>query len=308
MTAHVELAHGVSYTDARYVRPGLAASWLLVEGGRGAVVETGTGLSAPHVLAHIAARGLDPGDVDWVVVTHVHLDHAGGAGLLMRALPNARLVVHPRGARHMIDPTKLVAGATAVYGEAAMRKLFGEVAPIPADRVVEAPDGHVVELAGRPLRMVDTPGHAKHHFCVWDEASRGWFSGDTFGLSYRETDTASGAFLFPTTSPVQFDPDALHRSVDKMLAAGPSVMYLTHFGPVQDVARLGDDVHGLVDDLVSLAKRAGGRQDRHGWLFLVAGLDAHGCELEAAQALEILGMDIELNVQGLEVWIDRSAG
>src|SRR5690606_23693744 len=147
----------------------------------------------------LEAAGLTPADVDWLILTHVHLDHAGGAGELMACLPNARLVVHPRGARHMIDPSKLWAGALAVYGEEEMQRSYGTLRPIPAERVVEAPDGHVVELAGRALRCLDTPGHARHHNAIHDEPSGCVFTGDTFGLSYRELDSARGPFVIPTT-------------------------------------------------------------------------------------------------------------
>jgi len=144
-----------------------------------------------------------------------------------------------------------------------MRHAFGEVVPAPAERVVEAPDGHVLEVAGRPLRCVDTPGHALHHLCVWDEESRGWFSGDTFGLAYPELDTPAGPFVFPTTSPVQLDPAALHASVDRLMATDPAVVYLTHLGPAGDLGRLADDNHRLIDSFVALAEAAEGAEDRH---------------------------------------------
>ena len=304
--------HGIHTIDTDYVRPGFDAAYLVTENGRGAFVDCGTNNSVPQLLRALDAAGLAPADVDWLVLTHAHLDHAGGAGMLMRQLPNARLVAHPRAAPHMIDPAKLVAGATAVYGEAEFARHYGELVPVPAERVVVANDGHVVDLAGRPLLCIDTPGHARHHLCVWDARSRSWFTGDTFGLSYRELDSGRGAFIIPTSSPVQFEPEAMQASIKRMMARAPLAMYLTHYGRVEDVTRLAAEMHEQVDAMVSLAQACDGGADRH--RALVAALSeyyleraqAHGCALDDAAVLRVLEMDIELNAQGLEIWLDRS--
>lgn len=293
--------HGIVAIDTGFHRPAFDAAWLIVEDGRAAFVDVGTNHSVPRLLAALADAGLGVEAVDHVIVTHVHLDHAGGAGALMHELPNARLTVHPRGARHMIDPAQLVAGATAVYGEAEMRRSYGVLVPVPAARVDEAPDGHVVMLSARPLVCLDTPGHARHHFCVWDARSRGVFSGDTFGLSYRELDSANGAFVLPTTSPVQFEPEALKASIARLLALDPQAVYLTHFGRVDDVARLGRDMIEQVDAMVAIARDCDGRDDRHARLVEgLAGLyvgraRAHGCALGDDEVRALLGVDIELN-------------
>lgn len=304
--------HGTHTIDTGYLRPRFDAAYLVVEQGRGAFVDCGTHHSVPVLLAALEQAGLAAGDVDWLILTHAHLDHAGGAGLLMQHLPNARLVAHPRAAPHMIDPARLTAGAIAVYGEQVFAQHYGELVPVPEPRVVVAGDGHVVDLAGRPLRCIDTPGHARHHLCVWDGRSRSWFTGDTFGLSYRELDSANGAFILPTSSPVQFEPEALQGSIARMMGESPQAMYLTHFGRVQDVVRLAAELHEQVDAMVSLAQACDGLPDRHG--ALVAALSgyylersqAHGCALDDAQVLDLLDMDIELNAQGLEIWLDRS--
>jgi glyoxylase-like metal-dependent hydrolase (beta-lactamase superfamily II) len=246
-----------------------------------------------------------------VIVTHVHLDHAGGAGELMRRLPRARLVVHPRGARHMVDPTKLWAGASAVYGEEAMKRDYGELVPVASARVVEAPDGFRLEVGGRPLVFLDTPGHARHHFCVWDEASRGFFTGDTFGLSYRELASERGAFILPTTTPVQFEPEALLASIDRLLSYGPRAMYLTHYSRVTEVESLAARLRERVKELAALGRAADGRPARAerlragvAELFLGWASD-HGCPLPPERVRDLLAVDVELNAQGLETWLDR---
>jgi glyoxylase-like metal-dependent hydrolase (beta-lactamase superfamily II) len=303
--------HGIHTIDTGFVRPHFDAAYLLVENGRGAFIDCGTNHSVPRMLQALEAAGLAPADVDWLILTHVHLDHAGGAGELISRLPNAKLVVHPRGARHMIDPAQLWAGASAVYGEAVMEKTYGRLKPVPAERVVEAHDGHVVELAGRPLRCLDTPGHARHHIAIHDARSGACFTGDVFGLSYRDFDTAKGPFILPTTSPVQFDPEALHASIDRLLALEPEAMYLTHYGRVEDVARLASDLHEQIDAMVAIARTASDGPDRHAALLdaltgLYAGrAAAHGWTGGREVLRDLLGVDIELNAQGLEVWLDR---
>ena len=219
--------HGIYTIDTGFVWPQFDAAYLIVENERGAFVDCGTNFTVPRMLAALDEAGITSADVDWLILTHVHLDHAGGAGELIAQLPNAKLVVHPRGARHMIDPSVLWAGASAVYGEAVMEQTYGRMRPVPAERVVEAPDGHVVDLASRPLLCLDTPGHAKHHLTVYDGRANVCFTGDVFGLSYRDFDTADGPFILPTTSPVQFDPQALHASIDRLVALKPAAIYLS---------------------------------------------------------------------------------
>ncbi len=300
--------------DTGYIRPRLAASWLVRGRDAAAVVETGSVNSVPNVLRALEARGVARGDVAWVVVTHVHLDHAGGAGALVRELPRARLLVHPRGARHLVDPSKLVSATAQVYGAERMRELYGEVVPAPADRVVEAPDGFAFDLGGRRLSVRDAPGHARHHFVVHDEATRGFFTGDAFGLSYRETDSPRGPFLFPTTTPVQLDPPALEATVEMMLSERPERMYLTHYGMIEgDVAAFAAALRAGVREHVRLARAAPSGPGRHAALRealagqLLEGLARHRAPLSGEEALAVFDGDLELNAQGLEVWLDGGA-
>jgi glyoxylase-like metal-dependent hydrolase (beta-lactamase superfamily II) len=307
-----DLGHGITAIDTGFHRPLFDASHLVVERGRAAFVDVGTAFSVPALLAALDAKGLARDAVDWVILTHVHLDHAGGAGPLMQALPSARLVVHPRGARHVIDPSKLWAGATEVYGAETMARTYGSLVPVPAERVVEAPDGFTVEVGGRPLAFLDTPGHARHHVCIWDEASRSMFTGDTFGLAYRELASDRGAFVVPTTTPVQFEPEALQASVDRLVSYGPRQMILTHYSRVTEVERLASDLRRRTDELVALGRSVDGAPDRaarlrsgvrglfHGWV------RDHGAALGPERIDELLGLDVELDAQGLEVWLDRA--
>lgn len=306
-----DLGDGLSAIDTGFHRPFFDASHLLVERGRAAFVDVGTAHSVPALLAALDARGVPRDAVDWVILTHVHLDHAGGAGQLMQALPAAKLLVHPRGARHMIDPSKLWAGASEVYGAETMARTYGSLAPVPAERVVEAPDGFTVEVGGRPLVFLDTPGHARHHGCIWDEASRSMFTGDTFGLSYRELASDRGAFVLPTTTPVQFEPEPLEASIDRLVSFGPRQMLLTHYSRVTEIERLAAELRRKTRELVALARSVEGAPDRAGRLrqgvreLFRGWVRDHGSPLAPERVDEVLGLDVELNAQGLEVWLDR---
>jgi len=307
------LADGVFVIDTGFHRPLFDAAYLLVENGRAAFIDTGTNFAVPRLLAALADLGLAPSAVDYVIPTHVHLDHAGGAGLLMQSLPNATLLVHPRGARHMIDPQALYQGALAVYGQAEMDRAYGSLVAVPAERVQPSADGLTVALAGRPLLFIDTPGHARHHHCIWDERSRGWFTGDTFGLSYREFDTAQGAWVLPTSTPVQFEPEPLRQSIRRLLAREPAWMYLTHYGRVGDVKRLAGLLFEQIDAMVALAQAQRGAPERHAALkagltqLCRAQLLRHGAE-DIEAGITGLALDIELNAQGLGIWLDRAPG
>jgi glyoxylase-like metal-dependent hydrolase (beta-lactamase superfamily II) len=233
-------------------------------------------------------------------------------GALMRELPRAQAVVHPRGQRHLIDPTALYEGALAVYGAEEMARSYGELIPVPAERVRVSTDGMTLDLGGSTLRVADTPGHARHHHCIWDERTRGWFTGDTFGLSYREFDTARGAWLIPSSTPVQFEPEALRDSVVRLLQAGPQSMYLTHFSRVGDVARLAEGFQQLLQRMVEIGQTLRAAENRHAKLrealrsMYLQSLREHACKLDDATCAALLEVDIELNAQGLVAWLDRA--
>ncbi|HEY4209936.1 MAG TPA: MBL fold metallo-hydrolase [Steroidobacteraceae bacterium] len=319
--------HGVTSVDTEYLYPGHAAAHIIHDGGRAAFVDVGTNYSVPYLLGALEALGIDRGAVDYVFLTHVHLDHAGGAGALMRELPNATAVVHPRGAPHMIDPDKLIAGSKAVYGEERYNELYGELVPIAAARVRLAQDGDRVRLGGRELELIHTPGHALHHYAVVDRAHASIFSGDTFGISYREFDTQRGAFITPTTTPTQFDPDQLTASIDRMMAYAPESIYLMHYSRITGLPRLAASLKSQIAEFVrfteqrlgfdttpaaaSVAAPTAAASDPYTairgdmlalWLRLAR---EHGVSQTDAQVEALLKNDLDLNTQGLIVWGER---
>jgi glyoxylase-like metal-dependent hydrolase (beta-lactamase superfamily II) len=305
------VGEGLIAIDTEYVRPRMDASHLLIDAGRAAFVDAGTYFSVPNLLAALADQNLDVDAVDYLILTHIHLDHAGGAGRLAQALPRAKVLVHPRGAAHIIDPTLLVAATKAVYGEARFIEEYGEVVAIPAERVETVEDGRRIELGHRRLEFMHTPGHALHHVCIVDRDAGVVFTGDTFGVSYRELDTAAGEFIFPTTTPSQFDPAQLHASIDRILETAPRYAYLTHYSRVGHVEKLGRDLHSDIDSFVAIARSVGGEADAvermQPLLFehLSARLDQHGFRGDDSQRHAVIDGDIALNAAGLHSWLSR---
>jgi len=304
------LNDGIVAVDTEYQRLLHDASHLIVATGRAAYVDTGVNSSVPFLLDALAQQDLDVADVDYVFLTHVHLDHAGGAGQLMQRLPNAKCVVHPYGARHMVDPTKLIAGTQAVYGKAETEKMYGRIEAIDEKRIVIPEDEQWFALNGRELQTIFTEGHARHHYVLNDPHSRGVFTGDSFGVSYREHDTEKGEIVFPTTTPVQFDPAEAHRAVERIMACDPDKLYLTHYSRVQNLDRLVTQMHEGVDAYVALAREHENDEPealRTGLFdYYVQRLSAHGYSGGREAIQSTLGNDVDLNSQGLEVWLKRS--
>jgi glyoxylase-like metal-dependent hydrolase (beta-lactamase superfamily II) len=308
-----ELGHGVFAIDTGFQRPRFDAAYLLVHEGRAAFIDNGTTPSLPRHLAALEALGLAREDVEFVIPTHVHLDHAGCSGALMRALPTATLVVHPRGARHLIDPSTLIQSSLAVYGPEEMARSYGEIVPVDEARVRTTHDGMDLMLGSRRLHFIDTPGHARHHHCVWDATTRGWFTGDVLGVSYREFDVPGrGAWTSPATVPTQFDPEPMRESIARLVAFDPECCYVTHYGRVVEVRRLARQYLRLLDQVVTLGRTHRDSADRHAVLkrglsaLYAASLREHGITA-IDRALELLVMDIDLNAQGLAFWLDREA-
>ncbi len=306
------VAPGIYCVDTGFVREQFDASYMVVDGDEVAFIDVGTKYSIPRFLKSLDELGFNTQQVKYIVLTHVHLDHAGGAGEMMRVCDQAQLLVHPRGARHMIDPSALRAGAVGVYGEEIVEQSYGQLLPVDAARVLDVGEGHQIHLGSRRLHCLDTPGHAKHHIAIWDPVSRCVFTGDTFGLSYREFDTADGAFIMPTTTPIQFDPEALKDSVLRISALNPECLFPTHFSRINGVERLKDLFLEQLDEIVVLAKQLKDDANRHAMLkdgmaqIHINHLKTMNCKLTAAEINEFLKIDLELNALGIGHWLDKS--
>jgi glyoxylase-like metal-dependent hydrolase (beta-lactamase superfamily II) len=307
----IDYHNGIYAFDAGYVRPLLAAIHLIESEGRAAFVDTANFEVMPQALAALEARGLGPESVDYVILTHIHLDHAGGAGVMMQAFPNAKLVVHPRGARHMSEPSKLMAGVEGVYGKERARRLYGSLIPIPAGRIIEAHDNTLLKLGSRELLCIDAPGHAKHHIAIVDRQSSGIFTGDTFGISYRELDVDGRPLIMPSSTPIQFDPDEMRASIERMLSFNPDAVYLTHFSRLAPPAELGREVLASARPAMSRSRSLPAPRTtrtprsmtglKH---LLLDAAHARGCRLTDQEILDIWHLDLELNAQGLAYWLE----
>jgi glyoxylase-like metal-dependent hydrolase (beta-lactamase superfamily II) len=230
----------------------------LVDGAQPALVETGSQTSVAAVCEALTAAGVGAGDLRWIIVTHIHLDHAGGVGDMAVAFPNATVVVHERGARHLVDPSRLVDSAARVYGPY-LDSLYGRMLPTPQDRVVAAADGHRVDLGGgRFLTMVDSPGHAKHHHAVLDEHTGTLLVGDAVGVQLPDI-----GVLRPATPPPDFDLEQSVSSLRRFAALRPEVMVLTHYGPVEQPLETLAEAEEMLHQWVDVADRTmrGGAQD-----------------------------------------------
>jgi len=304
MADFAALAHDIYCIDALYVKPQVASIYLLQEADEVAIIETGTYYSVANVLATLSELGIENSQVKYVIPTHVHLDHAGGASEMMKQFEHASLIIHPRGAPHMIDPQKLIAGTIGVYGEEKFNRLYGSIEPIPEARVIVAPDLARFEVGKRELVFFDTQGHARHHFCIYDQVSNGVFSGDTFGISYEPMKQLPRG-LIPTTPPVQFDPAALHESVSRIMSFNPARLYLTHYGEFVNPAAQVASFNQWIDEYVDLCRQQdSAAADYEESLqqalqnLVLQGLPAN----DNAMLCGILQTDFRLNAQGLAHW------
>lgn len=244
--------------DARYKRERNTAVYIIRDKSKAAIVDTASNASLPYVLAAMKELGIEKKDISYIFLTHVHLDHAGGAGLYMKEFPAATLVVHSRGVRHMIAPGKLIASVKSVYGEAEYKKLYGEITPVDPDRIISAGDGYEFCVGERHIKCLSTPGHAKHHLSYLDIQSSSVFAGDSFGTSYPEMQTINGRWVIPSTSPVQFSPEDMHKSIDYTMSFNPEHIYLAHFGELTGFRQAVNALHQDIDTFVKYAESVGG--------------------------------------------------
>ena len=307
----MNVVDGISVIDSEYYSKDFAAIYLLKQKNKVIIIETGTNYSVPIVKEALSQIGLSFSDVSYVIPTHVHLDHAGGAGLLMMQCQNAALVVHPRGARHLIDPSKLVAGAKAVYGENKFKEYYGEIFPIDANRVIQADDNFILDFDGRELRFIDTPGHARHHFCIWDKATKSMFTGDTFGISYRDLDHQDELYILPSTSPVQFDPEALIQSINRIMEFKPERVCLTHFSAIKPTKKATNKLIESIHFVSNLAIKYADKNDSESIIYkkmmdyFLEGLNEIGFQ-NNDYAKDRLSLDVLINTQGLIYWQKNS--
>lgn len=300
--------------DCLYDHPERAAAYLIIEEGRAAFVDNNTTLAVPHLLAALAEQGMTPEQVDYAIITHVHLDHAGGTSALMKACPNATVLAHPKAARHLIDPSRIIAGATAVYGAAVFAERYGVIEPVPEGRVRSMEDGETVVWGSRTLTFLHTKGHASHHFCIHDSRENVVFAGDAFGLSRMSSMRPGPAFTVCTSSPPEFDPEEARLSVARILGTGAAWVYLTHFGYFDDLQVRAAQLLRSIDDMERIGREAAATSLSGEALqafcqpLVVSAFERHLGECgvsDVAADLAWLEEDIRLNAMGLGFYVER---
>jgi len=242
MADHAE----IKIVDAGYILPGVAATYLFTAPGEGVIIETGTNSTVPRILGAIEEANKRPEEIEFIIITHLHLDHSGGVARLMERCKNATLLCHPRAVRHLIDPVRLVSGTQEVYGVERFQFLYGEIAPVDEGRIRAVEDQETIQVGNRTLRFFHTPGHARHHICIHDSLSNGMFTGDAFGIAYPPLQQ-NGLFIYPATTATDFDPILMRRTIERIVQSGCSTLYLTHYGAIHEVHEAAEMLFSFLD-------------------------------------------------------------
>jgi len=300
--------------DANYNRQKFAAIHFINQNNKLLIIDTATNHSAKRFLNALHTMNISPEFVEWIILTHVHLDHAGGAGLLMKMCPNARLAVHSRGARHMINPENLWASVVSVYGKEEAEKQYGKLIPVDENRVVVVGEGEVISFQDRRLQVFDAPGHANHHIIIFDEESKSFFTGDAFGIAYPELASEDEEFIFISSTPTQFEPVKFDTTIKKIMKQKPKSCFLTHFSKIMNIEKNGHELLKQLDEYVTITQQARNNHEsqqeriRKGLFeLLYKKLKKTNMNISKRDFGNLLSLDLSLNAQGLEYWNNKTS-
>ncbi len=281
-----EAAPGVRCIDDLICGLARLHSVYLIDAPHPAIIDSGPSSTAPAVLQGIRQAGVDPGEIEYIVVTHIHLDHAGGAGTLLKEMPRAKVVVHRRGARHLQRMDALVASAVAAQGEIIIRN-YGPSLPVAADDIIEVGEGSRLDLGdGQALEFMDTPGHAPHELCIRETLNGGIFVGDAPGMLLGNQSS-----LFSCHPPPSYDPVACIETFERLRREAPTKLYFAHFGATENVGPVLDQALARVreaDELIEAAFKEGREDKIEGTL-----LEMFRAQLEAIQAPELTRYSVD---------------
>ena len=307
-------ADSVITVDCHYIMPEHAAAYLIVEGDRAAFVDNNTAHAVPLLIDALASHGLGPEHVAYAIITHLHLDHAGGTSALASRCPNATVIAHPRAVRHLVDPARLIASAKRVYGEERFNALYGAIAPIEEGRIRTVQDAEALQFGRRTLRFLHTPGHAKHHICIHDSASNGVFTGDAFGVAFNARRRTTKPFLLCSTPPTDFDPQQARASIKKILATGAGRIYFAHFGTMTSVHEGGQAILESIGHMEALLEEAAASALNGSDLARFCAVRLHRVVEDQARASgavfgkeewHCIETDVQINAQGLALAAER---
>lgn len=311
MPVITNLGGGIYQIDVCDQEPERTACYLILA-DKIALIETGPAPGTVHIKDALKKLGIQREEVDYIIVTHIHLDHAGGAGVMARDLPRAKVFVHPRGARHLIDPARLAAGARAIYGES-FDRLFGAVLPVPGERVCTPADGEILDLGGgRVLTFYHTPGHARHHIIIHDPASRGVFSGDTLGVRFQALSRLVGSdIILLSTPPPEFDPAGMIKTLDRAAGLDLDYIYFAHYGRAGGVsailAYLKDQLHAFeaLGRRLLVSGGGAGEIERAIRDMVMDQVAIYGLKDSEHPAIKFMELDIRLNAAGINHYLGR---
>ena len=308
--AHFQsLGNGVYCLDSGYYREQFTAAYLIVDGDEAALIDIGSNDSVPILLASISALGIKPEQIRYLIPTHVHLDHCGGAGELLKHLPNATVMIHPDGVEHLVEPQRLVAGTAAVYGMEFVEQYYGAITPISAQRIVATEDKQRILLGQRELEVLFTPGHAWHHHSIFDMQSGIMLVGDAMGVAYSNA-PYNKRLWFPATPPSQFNPQVMKQSIDLQVKSGANSFGLGHYNLVENSTESVEQLKDKIDQYTGLAANA----PQHN---LESYMNQAMAELFATWLRELLGSDnieqalkfhepdVFLSAKGVTHWLTR---
>jgi len=304
---------GVVTIDTHYVQAGRMSVYLVIDEGRAAFVDTNTAKAVPLLMDALDVQGVAPEHVDYIMVTHVHLDHAAGTAELLKRCPNATALVHPKTKRHLADPSRLVEAAKGIYGEA-FDALYGEIEAVPEERMRVMDDGERLEWGRRTLEFFHCLGHATHHYSVYDSKTQGVFTGDNFGICYPQLTDADRPYIFAAATPTEFDPPAAIKTVHRILSYDPAHVFLGHFGAHKVTEALtGQLVHtldrcaDLIDYLASSDLEGSALENKAAErMTAMTHEELRRCGLDPDErTLPWVEPDIQLNTQGILAAVNR---
>ncbi|MDD4237000.1 MAG: MBL fold metallo-hydrolase [Desulfotomaculaceae bacterium] len=308
----VSLGENIYQVDVNYQGESERTSSYIILAEKVAIFETGATPGISRLVEATKSLGVSPEQLAYIIVSHIHLDHSGGAGALVREFPNARVLVHPRGAKHLIDPSRLINAARQLYG-ASFDVLFGDVYPVPEERVHSPEDGETLDLgSGRILTIYHTPGHARHHMVLHDPASRGIFSGDCLGGHYPLLSRLIGRpYVLPITPPSEFDPAAFMETFGRLAGLNLENIYFTHFGKVagaSDVITRNKELVRVFAETGRHVLSAGGgikEIEEALWSMLWGELSQYGEFNREQSIIDFLATDMGLNAGGIANYFER---
>lgn len=310
MQLTMDLGLGVSVIDTYDLGKEKRTGSYVLHGEELTIIETSASPSIPYVLQGLKKLQIDPKDVRNIIVTHIHLDHAGGVGLLLESCPNANVIVHPRGKRHLANPEKLILGAKAVYGEK-FDELFDPILPVHEDRLISKQDGDTLQIGeNRILTFFDTPGHANHHFSICDSLSNGIFTGDTIGVYYPQLKDEGIELILPSTSPNQFDPTVMLQSLEKIEALNVERIYFGHYGMLTNPNHVYEQIRFWLPKFMKASEKAWienlelSTEEKHSAIFcsLFEEVNHYLAEREISlqgEAAEIINLDLSVCAMGI---------